>query len=180
MRARTTKTARVSSLKRDLGEGTEEAASAPPNAKPKPKVFPSGPGCKRSPCPQGFQMEWMCPSGRTQPSPAQPSPVTFLHWVWTGSGGPRPEASDVRHPVILTLRGYQPLYSAGSSRAPRPLIPVMVGAVGGTLCASRAGKVNRVRPDSLSPRARRRAGTGHRVLDLPVSRVPWEHTVPAK
>lgn len=40
-------------------------ARAPPNAKPKPKVFPAGPGYKCSPCPQGFQMEWMCPSGRT-------------------------------------------------------------------------------------------------------------------
>lgn len=35
-------------------------------------------------------------------------------------------------------------------------------------------------PRSRSQRARRRGGTGHRVLDLPVSRVPWEHSVPAK
>lgn len=33
---------------------------------------------------------------------------------------------------------------------------------------------------SGSSRARRGAGTGHPVLDLLVSRLPWEHSVPAK
>lgn len=119
-------------------------------------------------------MEWMCPSGRTQPGHL---PTLGVDWV----EGPSPGASDVRHPVSLTPRGYRALFALkNSSRAPRPLVLVVVGAVGGTICASRAGRVDRTRPDSLSPRARRRAGTGHRVLDLPVSRVPWEHTVPAK
>lgn len=130
-----------------------------------------------SPLSPEFLVEWMRPSGYTQPGPARSPSYTGCG---LGRGAPSSGASDVRHPVSLTPPGYWPLYSAGSSRAPLPLLRVVVGAVGGILCASRAGRVDRARPDSLSPRARRRAGTGHRVPDLPVSRVPWEHTVPAK
>lgn len=85
-------------------------------------------------------MEWMCPSGRSQPGHL---PTLGVDWV----EGPSPRASDVRHPVSLTPRGYLPLFTLkSSSPAPRPLVPVVVGAVGGTICSSRAGRVDRTRP----------------------------------
>lgn len=93
-----------------------------------------------SPLSPEFLVEWMRPSGHTQPGPAGSPSYTGCG---LGRGAPSSGVSDVRHPVSLTPPGYWPLYSAGSSRAPLPLLRVVVGAVGGTLCASRAGRVDR-------------------------------------